>query len=516
MPSQFEKYRFTKKTVLSDETFNKIFKDIDLRITALEDIKKDWTGAVEAVTRYGLQRIEEVLRPNWEHINNKKTEADNLVAQIQQKRDNADAIINTSRDDVLQQIQTEKIQALNNIQASRTDAITAIQNAKTSALTEIQTAKNNALPQLDILAQAFQNDDPTTFIVKRALQSDTALNANTASSAQNADKVDGYHASQTPAPNTIPVAGDNGKISIDWLPQGIGSNLNADQVDGFHASQTPAPNVIPVSNDQSVIPQDFLPLFTPLSIPYSQLYIQSSAPTTPQLYDSWYNTNTNELFYWNGSVWIKVDWTKWVQNDTWYRLGKLRIINNELQISNNGTNWYKIFPSLGRTIEVIADDANPADNFKIVYLTVGQTLLVRGKNLARAAAIVPSLWIGNYYHTYSGFAWFGIFPSNIAISDGYGAYVAGYGGGVSAAATTSRNFVPIIEQAQEAHNWASFSIQIVNGTMTTASVSHGEAELGVHANIGLGTFPSNGYFLGSFCHQGTRINVDYLAITRQG
>ena len=259
MPSQFEKYRFTKKTVLSDETFNKIFKDIDLRITALEDIKKDWTGAVEAVTRYGLQRIEEVLRPNWEHINNKKTEADNLVAQIQQKRDNADAIINTSRDDVLQQIQTEKIQALNNIQASRTDAITAIQNAKTSALTEIQTAKNNALPQLDILAKAFQNDDPTTFIVKRALQSDTALNANTASSAQNADKVDGYHASQTPAPNTIPVAGDNGKISIDWLPLGIGSNLNADKVDGFHASQTPTANTIPVADNSGKLLRDWIP-----------------------------------------------------------------------------------------------------------------------------------------------------------------------------------------------------------------------------------------------------------------
>ncbi|MDM7320618.1 MAG: hypothetical protein P3W91_002680 [Fervidobacterium sp.] len=199
MPSRFEKYRFTKKTVLSDETFNKIFKDIDLRITALEDIKKDWTEAVKAVTRYGLQRIEEVLRPSWEYINNKKTEADNLVAQIQQKRDNADAIINTSRDDVLQQIQTEKIQALNNIQASRADAITAIQNAKTSALTEIQTAKNNALPQLDILAKAFQNDDPTTFTVKRALQSDT---------------VDGYHASQTPAPHVIVPLDANGVLDL--------------------------------------------------------------------------------------------------------------------------------------------------------------------------------------------------------------------------------------------------------------------------------------------------------------
>ncbi|MDM7320619.1 MAG: hypothetical protein P3W91_002685, partial [Fervidobacterium sp.] len=74
-------------------------------ITALEDIKKDWTEAVKAVTRYGLQRREEVLRPSWECINNKKTEADTLVAQIQQSRANAVALILTSRDVVLQQIQ---------------------------------------------------------------------------------------------------------------------------------------------------------------------------------------------------------------------------------------------------------------------------------------------------------------------------------------------------------------------------------------------------------------------------
>jgi hypothetical protein len=253
-----------------------------------------------------------------------------------------------------------------------------------------------------------------------------------------------------------------------------------------------------------------------LTIPYSRLYIQSTAPASPALYDSWYNTSTNELSYWNGSVWIKVDWTTWVQNDIWYRLGKLRISNGQLQISNNGTNWYQVFPALGRTVEVIADDTNTADNFKIVYLTVGQTLLVRGKNLARAAAIVPSLYIGNYYHTYPGEYWFGIFPSNITISDGYGQFVVGAGTSIAAASTLSRNFVPIQEQANEAHNWAHFSIQIVNNKMTTASVGHGSAGTCVQACIGSGTFPNSGYFLGSFCYEGTKINVDYLAITRQG
>ena len=319
--------------------------------------------------------------------------------------------------------------------------------------------------------------------------------------------------------NDLNLANDN----FDILAQAFVNNdpttgtvKNADKVDGYHASQTPAPNVIPVTSDRAVIHQDFLPIFTPLSVPFSQLYIQSTAPASPNLYDSWYNTNTNELSYWNGSAWIKIDWTKWVQNDIWYRLGKLRINAEKLEISNNNTNWYQVFPALGRTVEVIADDTNTADNFKIVYLTVGQTLLVRGKNLARAAAIEPSLYIGNYYHTYPGEYWFGIFPSNITISDGYGQFVVGAGTSIAAASTLSRNFVPIQEQANEAHNWAHFSIQIVNNKMTTTSVGHGYVGTCIEACIGSGTFPNSGYFLGSFCYEGTKINVDYLAITRQG
>jgi hypothetical protein len=41
----------------------------------------------------------------------------------------------------------------------------------------------------------------------------------------NADKVDGFDASQTPAPNTIPVALPTGKLDIGWLPDGIGSGI---------------------------------------------------------------------------------------------------------------------------------------------------------------------------------------------------------------------------------------------------------------------------------------------------
>lgn len=67
---------------------------------------------------------------------------------------------------------------------------------------------NQANDNFDTLAKAFQNDDPTTFIVKRALQSDTA------SFAQNADTVDGYHVSTTPAPHVIVPLDANGVLDL--------------------------------------------------------------------------------------------------------------------------------------------------------------------------------------------------------------------------------------------------------------------------------------------------------------
>jgi hypothetical protein len=46
--------------------------------------------------------------------------------------------------------------------------------------------------------------------------------------ATDADKVDGFHASQTPTANTIPVALPTGKLDIGWLPDGIGSGRRVD------------------------------------------------------------------------------------------------------------------------------------------------------------------------------------------------------------------------------------------------------------------------------------------------
>jgi hypothetical protein len=65
---------------------------------------------------------------------------------------------------------------------------------------QVQHDLNLANENFDILAQAFVSNDPTTGKVK------------------NADTVDGFHASQTPQGNTIPVANSDGKLDPGWLP----------------------------------------------------------------------------------------------------------------------------------------------------------------------------------------------------------------------------------------------------------------------------------------------------------
>ncbi len=129
MPIQFEKYRFTKKTPLSDEVFNRIFRDIDLRLAALEDVKKDWQGAVNELIRLGLSRIETALRPAYEQVEQVRSQAQNALNEILTLRQQADQLINQRRDD-----------AINEVNNAKTEALNAINNAKDNALNTIEQA----------------------------------------------------------------------------------------------------------------------------------------------------------------------------------------------------------------------------------------------------------------------------------------------------------------------------------------------------------------------------------------
>lgn len=130
MPIRFEKYRFTKRTPLSDEVFNRIFQDIDLRIASLEDIKKDWQTAVDQLISLGLSRIDLTLRPSLEQMEELRLQAQNKLDEIITLRQNADAMINQNRDDAIQAVNTAK-----------TDALNAISQARQSAVNELQLSK---------------------------------------------------------------------------------------------------------------------------------------------------------------------------------------------------------------------------------------------------------------------------------------------------------------------------------------------------------------------------------------
>lgn len=102
MPSRFERYRVRDGvTVLGERYFNPVFQDVDLRLASLEDIRVSWEAAVQAVSDFGLLRINEVIGP----------------------------ALNQLQDDIghLQQDSTEIIAALKQAQADLQNAIQDIQ-----------------------------------------------------------------------------------------------------------------------------------------------------------------------------------------------------------------------------------------------------------------------------------------------------------------------------------------------------------------------------------------------------
>jgi len=90
MPSQFDKYRFRDGlTPLSERTFNPIFRDVDNRIAAIEALKISWLDAVALVTSQGLKRIDAVLQPSVDAVNQAVADAQTILAGLPDVATNA-------------------------------------------------------------------------------------------------------------------------------------------------------------------------------------------------------------------------------------------------------------------------------------------------------------------------------------------------------------------------------------------------------------------------------------------
>ena len=63
MATQFERYRATDRTRANPAWFNGIFKDIDLRVATLEDLKISWEAAVADLRVFGLAMLNVGVQP---------------------------------------------------------------------------------------------------------------------------------------------------------------------------------------------------------------------------------------------------------------------------------------------------------------------------------------------------------------------------------------------------------------------------------------------------------------------
>ncbi|WP_313473946.1 glycine-rich domain-containing protein [Stutzerimonas kunmingensis] len=92
MPSRFDRYRMQDGlTRLGEAYFNAIWRDIDLRIASLEDLRIAWAEAVRMLTETGLIRINEILAPAFADVTDK-------AAQVEAMRVAAQALITLLED----------------------------------------------------------------------------------------------------------------------------------------------------------------------------------------------------------------------------------------------------------------------------------------------------------------------------------------------------------------------------------------------------------------------------------
>ncbi|MCI4435908.1 MAG: hypothetical protein JHC33_03750 [Ignisphaera sp.] len=276
-----------------------------------------------------------------------------------------------------------------------------------------------------------------------------------------------------------------------------------------------------------------------LFIPYSKLNISQDGnpPHFYNLYTSYYSLPDNKLFYFDGSKWVEVNWQEQVINDPWYKLGKLRIYNNELQVSNDGITWHKTIPTVGRYVEFTHDSFDTsvelygAPLYDPIHISVGQTYIGTSVEIINVACVSPSIWdiLDNdpYYTT-----WGGLYPSGQFVSGGWASVMNANGYSIS---TINDWDMQIISQQYVDPSYIEFfqtnldrlpfyfkgrggryTIHIVDNRMFSTSLY---SLYGVDLGVGYCPFPNNGYFLGavsSYMYKRNNTDAYYsISITRR-
>lgn len=200
----------------------------------------------------------------------------------------------------------------------------------------------------------------------------------------------------------------------------------------------------------------------PLSIndignaPFSRYYVYASnaigSHTSPRVNDLVYDDTLHRLYRYCGDgtnhVWQEVDWKKIVVGTVDYAANRLRYTNGYLEVSPNGSAWYKVYPLVGANAIRIETYDNSAYS-KIYWLGVGVTANISGANhlpIAFAKDVQPSYKIFSMSNT--GYEnWIGLRPNNLTVANGDGQYLRGQNTSVGAGRTTNLNIFPLLEQS---------------------------------------------------------------------
>lgn len=153
MPSRIDRYRMVDGvTPIAARYFNPVWQDIDLRLVGLEGLSVSWEEAVRRVSDLGLTRINEVLRPALDAVDQSVQNAGQMIDDVEQSRQTALANVESLEQDVAD-MAAELAQALatatDQIAAHETAADTDIEAWKAARLADIETWKTARLAELE-------------------------------------------------------------------------------------------------------------------------------------------------------------------------------------------------------------------------------------------------------------------------------------------------------------------------------------------------------------------------------
>jgi hypothetical protein len=231
-------------------------------------------------------------------------------------------------------------------------------------------------------------------------------------------------------------------------------------------------------------------------IEYSKLFVGTSFPNVTSWfrevfeYDSFYNTNTKEMFIFISNTWHKVNWQNFIKNDWLYNEGRLRInpSTTALEIQSANGNWHEIIPTIGKVF-------TPKNyNDYIYYIAPGQSFYYKKQN-NESLTIIPIIATNGLSYNIKmenidGNNWYGLYPSGLLINDGTSSQIykktTNY--------ITNKNFIPVYYSPKRFSNWY---ISINNKLFISSFANSTESII----SQGYGTFPINGYYLGIFTNQ---------------